>query len=196
MLQGSASCGWVRINVKGVGEQPTIERSNMTKKAGAILQWLANLPYQVGQRGVLLLVFSFVGLAYGIGLVSGYEPTFSTALGLSSVGFGIIFITIGVILLLGALLRWGRFPYALGASLSFFWAFILTGFWALPFGWVASISWLGMGLVQLVCVLWPEPVTGDRPTKVKAYKQTLYLITSSELVDDDSEDDRPDEVPK
>jgi hypothetical protein len=145
----------------------------------------------------LLLVFSFVALAYGIGLVSGYEPTFSTALGLSSVGFGVIFITDGVILLLGALLRWGRFPYALAASLSFFWAFILTGFWALPFGWVASISWLGMGLVQLVCVLWPEPVTGDRPTKVKAYKQTLYIITSSELVDDnDGEDDRPDEVPK
>lgn len=172
----------------------------MNNRVMAIVQMLRKLPQSLGQRGILLLAFAFTTLGYGFGLVAGYQPTFTSALGIPNFGFGLMFIIDGTLLTLGALLKWGRFPPAIAASVSFFWAFILTGFWAAPFGWVASMSWLGLGFVQLVCTIWPEPVTEVTPSVVKTYKQTLYIITSSELVTDDedkdSEDDRPDEIPR
>jgi len=168
----------------------------MRDRALAVARWLCGVPHLVGQRGLLLLAFAVTVIGYGTGLIAGYQPTFTSALGIPDELFGVMFLADGVILLLGAFLQWRRFPYAFAASVSFFWAFILTGFWALPFGWVASMSWLGMGLVQVIATIWPEPVGARNRVNVKTYKQTLYIITSSELVDDEIKevrDDAPDE---
>jgi hypothetical protein len=154
----------------------------MLNKAKAVLKWLGRLPRRIGQRGILLLIFAFTVFGYGFGLVFGYHPTFDAALGISDFGFGLIFIADGVILTLGALLRWGRFPYSVAATVSFFWVFILTGFWAGPFGWAASMSWVGMGLVQVFAVVWPEPVAERNILKraIATHQHAIDVVADSD----------------
>jgi hypothetical protein len=169
-----------RSELKSVGERLDImKRLIMNRWALKLAVWLCNVPRRIGQRGVLLLVFAFTVFGYGIGLMSGYTPTFTSALGISDPVFGMMFIADGIVLTLGAWYRWGRLPYAIAATVSFFWAFILTGFWAAPFGWTASMSWLGMGLVQLCAVIWPEPANGEQVLSraMRAYEHTISIVT-------------------
>lgn len=157
----------------------------MTNTARTIGRWLRHFTGCLGQRGVLLLVFALTAFGYGIGLLSGYEPTFSHALGVSDIVFGVMFIADGIILTIGSLFRWGRFPYCVAAAVSFFWAFTLTAFWAAPFGWAASMSWLGMGFVQVCTILWPEPIQGKKLLSI-AFR---FSSPTSDKRNEDSEDD-------
>ena len=119
---------------------------------------IKRLKRRIGQRGILLVVFASTFTAYGIGLILGYHPTFLRALGLPDPFFGAMFVTTGVIQSIGALLRWGRFPYCVGVFMASFWTCTLFIFWEGQYGWTACISWAAIAAVNLLAAIWPEPV--------------------------------------
>lgn len=136
---------------------------------------LNKLVARVGQRGVLLLVFAITSLAYGAGLLLGYHPTFNHALDIDVRYFGLMFVATGLVCLIGALNRWGRFPYSFAVTTTTFWICLLFTFWSYHrgFAWVAIMPWVMIDLTQLLAAIWPEPETQPIqipiPSKVQAY---------------------------
>jgi hypothetical protein len=107
---------------------------------------------RVVSRSELLFLYSVIVITYGIGLLSGYHPTFDKVFAIQVGAFGYMFIATGVICLLGILFDWGKVPYALSVSVAVFWACVLVVFWSSPegFSWVAALSWIFIAATQLL----------------------------------------------
>jgi hypothetical protein len=121
---------------------------------GERIEWIAA---KAGFRGLGLSAFAAVCFAYGSGLELGYRPTFVEALGLHIPVFGWMFIGLGFFSLTGVLAKRDKWHFAFCELCVWAWVILIATHWTAPYGWGASVSWMGVAGALLIASAWPEP---------------------------------------
>lgn len=119
-------------------------------------RFLRRLLFRLGHRGAALTTVAVTFLAYGTGLVSGYEPTFAVAYRYPIGDFGWVFIGMAAFMVTGIFLHRDAVHYATAELGMTAWAILLATHWTQPFGWTAAVSWWGLALGLFVVSAWPE----------------------------------------
>lgn len=119
--------------------------------------WVRGLAARIGFRGLGLTSFAAVCFAYGSGILLGYRPTFSSALGITIAAYAWGFIGVGAFALTGILASKDRWHYSICALWVSAWVFLIITHWTQPYGWAASVSWMGVAGALVIASAWPEP---------------------------------------
>ena len=117
---------------------------------------------RVGRRGAFLAFLAVLDVAYGWSLyvVSPAHRVYDLLLPWQA--WGIIWLSVGAVCAIGAVLRTGadRVAFALAAALKTFWGLVFVRVWLydhVPRGWVSVVIWLAFAAVVLLVSSWPEP---------------------------------------
>ena len=119
---------------------------------------IARLAMRVGFRGLGLMAFACVCFGYGSSLELGYHPTFHAALTIATTTYGWIFIGLGAFALTGVLASKDMYHYTICALGVWAWVLLIATHWTAPYGWGASVSWMGVAGALIIAAAWPEPV--------------------------------------
>jgi hypothetical protein len=110
-----------------------------------------------GHRASALFGFGCVAVAYGIGLVLGYHPTFFAAYNLPLEAFGWIWIGVGAFSFTGAFTRGhDAWQFAVSELAAVAWSLLLATHWISPYGWTSGVSWAGIALGLLLASTWSD----------------------------------------
>lgn len=120
----------------------------------------------VGRRGEFLLFLALLDLLYGLSLLSPVPDaqrsvTIRFLIAVMPLQlWGVLWLTVGVICLAGALVRADRFAFACAAALKVLWGSMFALGWlagVIERGWVGAVVWLALALIVIRIASWPEP---------------------------------------
>lgn len=111
---------------------------------------------RVGHRGLVLNMYAAVAISYGIGILFGYRPTFSSAFNIPVFTYGVMFVAVGLFALSWMGCLCDRWQYAVSVGWAAFWGFLLSSHFTLPYGWAAGISWYGVAAGLFISSAWPD----------------------------------------
>lgn len=109
-----------------------------------------------GHRGAVLNGYAAVAISYGVGILFGYRPTFTSAFNIPVSMYGVVFVAIGLFSLSWLVCGCDRWQYGISVGWSVFWGFLLSSHWTLPYGWAAGISWYGIAAGLFISSAWPD----------------------------------------
>jgi len=146
--------------------------------------------HRIGHRGSFLLFLALLDVLYGYSL--WVTPPFQQIynLSLSWTAWGAIWVSAGVILLIGAFVRDDRVPFAVASSIKAAWAAVWFKIWVLtphvlPRAWVSVVIWLSFSALVGVISTWPE---GHRHPRVRTIQHCVEVpVVESDGISDDEE---------
>jgi hypothetical protein len=124
--------------------------------------WLGSVKSRVGHRGAFLLFLAVLDFLYGYSLITVTRAAlgrYTMLIPVQAWGWG--WISVGVVLLAGAVVKWDLFAFVTSAMFKFAWMSLWVQLWLVqgyPDGWISVTIWGSFAAVVLVVASWPEPV--------------------------------------
>lgn len=116
--------------------------------------------HDVGRRGLALIILALADFGYGTALLAGHHPAPTIATDWASPGtLGTIWITVGLICLMGAFTTADQLAFAAAALLKFAWAACTAADSAehtTPGGWGTAAIWAAVAALVVLIASWPE----------------------------------------
>lgn len=131
---------------------------------------------RLGFRGAVLLILATVDLLYGWSLLHPTAEQLRTSAFefrshlLPTEAFGVMWMTVGVVLIFQALADNDRVGYTIAITIKVVWAFIafasfVTG--KVQQGWVSCAIWMAVAAMAMVISGWPEPLHSTTVTTMQ-----------------------------
>ena len=121
-------------------------------------------------RAVFLLLIGLMQIVYGAGLLeaSGHHPSalhwwpgaVTSLAGVPLRGWGLIWITVGIILAVTCWMRLDRWQFVLAAALNATWACLAVQRWLMtrePGAWAPAAIYITIAVSVLLIAIWPDP---------------------------------------
>lgn len=131
--------------------------------------------HRLGRRGAALLFFSLLDLIYGFSLTNpspstATRPDFKFVAGIMALPYwGMLWLAVGVLLLIGAFLREDSLAWAAAMLIKVLWGLVFLLGWliaGLERGYVSAAIWLSTAALVALLASWPEPGDGGRKMPV------------------------------
>lgn len=131
---------------------------------------------RLGFRGAILLILGVADLLYGWSLISPAAEASQTPINqwraeiLPSAAWGMLWITIGCVLLIHAFMRRDDVGYVLAIAIKAVWTMVSFGAWVVggvESGWSTALVWAAFAAMIAVISGWPEPFRLEEITVVE-----------------------------
>jgi len=137
---------------------------------------LKGLMWRVGHRGAFLLFLSLLDFLYGYSLFSTARQGSHLDLILSLTAWGVIWVAVGAVLLVGSFVKKDQIPYGLAATIKAAWACAWVKMWlffhAMPLAWVSVVIWSAFSAIVVIVSTWPED---RRRKRVKTVQSCIEI---------------------
>ncbi len=127
---------------------------------------MSPLARRIGRRGSCLLFFAVLDLFYALSLFQPVAEARRSAsvLFIASIlplwAWGTLWLTVGILCIIGAFTRRDRWAFAAAVAIKTLWGGLTLLAWIAGFlerGWLSAVIWLAMAGWVLIISSWPEP---------------------------------------